>query len=192
MQLRQHVRAAWHVFTHGRSGAEPAAPLPPLHLRPLPVLIVFAGGAVGTLARYELTALPTPGGLPLPTFFVNIVGAFLLGVLLEGLLRGGPDAGWRQTTRLLLGTGFMGGFTTYSTFSVEVATLSGDGRYLEGFGYAILSLLLGVGAAALGVWVSANLAPVPKPRPVEDATAVSPAARPPVDAAPEQPDGGLG
>jgi hypothetical protein len=67
----------------------------------------------------------------------------------------------------------MGGFTTYSTFSVEVATLSDDGRYVTGFGYAILSLLLGVGAAALGVWVSANLAPVPKSRPAEDATAFS-------------------
>lgn len=171
---RQRVRALWHVLTHGHPNAEPATPLPPLHLRPLPVLLVFVGGAVGTLARYEFSQLPAPGGLPLPTFFVNIVGAFLLGVLLEGLLRRGPDAGWRQNTRLLLGTGFMGGFTTYSTFSVEVVTLTNNGRYAEGFGYAIVSLLCGVAATALGVWVAANLFPVPKPRPTTDATALPP------------------
>ncbi|MCL2514451.1 MAG: fluoride efflux transporter CrcB [Microbacteriaceae bacterium] len=155
------------------------APLPPLHLRPLPVLLVFVGGAIGTLARYLLSlALPSPDGLPLPTFFVNLVGAFLLGVLLEALLRRGPDAGWRQGARLFLGTGFMGGFTTYSSFAVETALLTDHARYVAGFGYAIVSLLLGVAATALGIWVSANLFPVPQPRSATDATALPPIGRP--------------
>lgn len=133
----------------------------PLHFRPLPVVLVFLGGGVGTLGRYELSRAGTPWGLPLPTLVVNIVGAFALGVLVEGLLRRGPDAGWRQRLRLLLGPGFLGGFTTYSSFAVETTLLTEHGRYIAGFAYAIVSLLFGVAAAAAGVWVAANLFDVP-------------------------------
>ncbi|MFC4244073.1 fluoride efflux transporter FluC [Gryllotalpicola reticulitermitis] len=134
----------------------------PLHLRPIPVLLVFIGGCLGTYARYAVELFGTPWGLPLPTLGVNLVGAFLLGVLLEGLLRRGPDVGWRQRLRLLLGPGFMGGFTTYSTFAVETVLLTGQGRYVTGFGYAVVSLICGVAAAAAGVWVAANLFRVPR------------------------------
>ena len=134
----------------------------PLHLRPLPVVLVFVGGAAGTFARYGVESLGTPWGLPLPTLGVNLVGAFLLGLLLEGLLRRGPDLGWRQRLRLLLGPGFMGGFTTYSTFAVETVLLTQHGRYVSGFAYAIVSLIFGVAAAAAGVWVAANLFEVPR------------------------------
>ena len=138
----------------------------PLHLRPLPVVLVFAGGAAGTLARYLVgLALPSPAALPLPTFAVNLVGAFALGLLLEGLLRGGNDAGWRQRVRLLFGPGFMGGFTTYSSLCVETVLLTEQGRYFSGGGYAVASLLLGVAAAAAGVWVAANLFRVPEGAP---------------------------
>jgi fluoride exporter len=137
-------------------------PKAPLHFRTLPVLLVFVGGAVGTFARCAVELLGTPWALPLPTLGVNLVGAFLLGVLLEGLLRRGPDVGWRQRARLLLGPGFMGGFTTYSTFAVETTLLTEQGRYVTGFGYAIVSLVFGVAAAAAGVWVAASAVAVPR------------------------------
>lgn len=141
-------------------------PSGPLHFRPLPILLVFVGGGVGTVARYLLgVAIGTPSGLPVSTFVVNIVGAFALGMLLEGLLRGGVDVGWRQRVRLLMGPGFLGGFTTYSSMCVEAVLLTEDARYVEGFAYAILSLLIGVAAAATGVWVAANLFPVPEAHP---------------------------
>jgi len=124
-------------------------------------LLVFVGAAVGTFARWAVELLGTPAGLPLPTLGVNLVGAFLLGLLLEGLLRRGPDVGWRQRVRLLLGPGFMGGFTTYSTFAVETTLLTEQGRYVTGFGYAIVSLIFGVAAAAAGVWVAASFVTVP-------------------------------
>lgn len=133
----------------------------PLHFRPLPALLVFVGGAVGTYARYGVELFGSPWRLPLPTLGVNLVGAFLLGLLLEGLLRRGPDLGWRQRVRLLVGPGFMGGFTTYSTFAVETVLLTQQSRYVTGFGYAIVSLVFGVAAAAAGVWVAANVVTVP-------------------------------
>jgi CrcB protein len=134
----------------------------PLHLRPLPVLLVFVGGALGTVSRYLLgLVIPTLGGFPLATFAVNIVGAFALGLLLEGLLRGGNDVGWRQRVRLLFGPGFMGGFTTYSSLCVETVLLTEHGRYVTGGAYAVASLLVGIAAAAAGVWVAANVFEVP-------------------------------
>lgn len=136
-------------------------PSSPLHLRPLAVLLVFVGGAAGTVARYLLSlVLPQPAGLPLPTFAVNIVGAFAVGMLLEGLLRRGNDVGGRQRLRLLFGPGFLGGFTTYSTLCVETALLTENGRFLAGGGYAVATLLLGFAAAAAGVWVATNAFPV--------------------------------
>lgn len=134
----------------------------PLHLRPVPILLVFAGGAAGTVSRYGLgLVIPTLNGFPLPTFLVNLVGAFALGLLLEGLLRGGNDVGWRQRVRLLFGPGFLGGFTTYSSLCVETVLLTESGQYFTGAGYAIASLLFGVAAAAAGVWVAANMFRVP-------------------------------
>jgi len=138
----------------------------PLHLRPLPVVLVFIGGATGAVSRYLLgLVLPSPAALPLPTFVVNLIGAFALGMLLEGLLRGGNDVGWRQRVRLLFGPGFMGGFTTYSSLCVETVLLTEQGRYFSGGGYAVASLLLGIAAAAAGVWVAANLFRVPEAAP---------------------------
>ncbi|NUP58138.1 MAG: CrcB family protein [Pseudarthrobacter sp.] len=100
-----------------------------VHLHPGFVAVVVLGGIFGALARYALGAvLPAPGGWPLPTLAINLAGAFLLGALLEGLVRRGPDAGRRRILRLLAGTGFMGAFTTYSTLALETTTLLGTGR----------------------------------------------------------------
>src|SRR5690606_917565 len=76
-------------------------PVPSVTPRLAHVGLVFVGGAVGTLARYLVTmAVPAWNGLPLPTFVVNVTGAFLLGALLVALARRGPDTGWRRAMRL--------------------------------------------------------------------------------------------
>lgn len=132
-------------------------PASPVHLRMAYVAIVLAGGTLGTLARYLLeSTLPTPGGWPLPTFLVNICGALLLGVLLEAVLRRGPDAGRLRLIRLGAGTGFMGAFTTYSTFALESVQLQHTGDYLGAASYVLLSLFVGVLASAAGIWAASR------------------------------------
>lgn len=124
----------------------------PLHLRPASLALVFLGGAAGTLARFGLTAVvPTPAGLPLGIFLINVSGGFALGLLLEALAVRGPDVGRRRAARLLLGTGFLGGFTTYSALAVDSALLIGDGRTLAGAAYLAGSVLTGLGATVLGI-----------------------------------------
>jgi len=130
--------------------APPGAPVP---APPTPgaVALVAAGGSVGVLVRAALAqTLPAaPGGWPWTTWAVNVVGSLLLGALL-GVLGRGPDAGRRRAVRLGVGTGVLGGFTTYSTFAVEVDTLV-TGGYAVGVAYALVSVVVGVAAAAAGL-----------------------------------------
>ena len=124
----------------------------PLHLHPRYLALVAAGGVVGALARYAVgLAVPSPGQWPLPTLLINVSGAFALGWLLESLARRGPDAGTRRLIRLTAGTGFLGAFTTYSTFSLETVQLLDAGRTGDGFGYLAGSLLGGTLATFLGI-----------------------------------------
>ncbi|WP_334172620.1 fluoride efflux transporter FluC [Sinomonas sp.] len=128
----------------------------PLHLHPGFILIVVLGGLAGALARYGLgLALPAPGGWPLPTLVINLAGAAALGILLEALARRGPDQGGLRVARLLAGTGFLGAFTTYSTFAVDADRLLAAGRTAAGIGYLAATLLGGAAAAALGIWAAA-------------------------------------
>ncbi|WP_069387158.1 fluoride efflux transporter FluC [Cellulosimicrobium cellulans] len=115
--------------------------------------LVALGGALGTTARAVLEhAWPPPaGGWPWTTFAINVAGSFLLGVLLEALRRAGPDAGWRRAVRLGCGTGVLGGFTTYSTFAVEVERLAAGGDLGLGAAYAVGSVVLGIVAAVGGI-----------------------------------------
>lgn len=129
----------------------------PVHLHPGFVLVVIAGGVAGALARYGLsTVLPAPGGWPLPTLIINLAGAFLLGVLLEGLVRRGPDAGRLRVIRLLVGTGFMGAFTTYSTLAVETNLLLGAGRTTDALLYVAATLVGGAIATVAGIRIAAG------------------------------------
>jgi CrcB protein len=109
------------------------------------VAAVFAGGAVGTLARALLsTALPvTPAQWPWPTFAVNIVGAFLLGYFTTRLQERLPLSSYRRPA---LGTGLCGGLTTFSTMQVEIVKML-DGRHLGlALGYAAASIAAGYAA----------------------------------------------
>lgn len=129
----------------------------PAHLHPGFVLVVITGGTAGALARYGLsTILPSPGGWPLPTLIINVAGAFLLGALLEALIRRGPDAGRLQVIRLLAGTGFLGAFTTYSTLALETNILLGAGRTADALIYVAVTLLGGAAATVSGIRAAAG------------------------------------
>ena len=129
-------------------------PRPP-HLQGRLVGLVFLGGAAGTVARWTVgLAVPHVDRLPLGTFAVNLVGAFLLGALLEHLARRGPDVGRRRALRVTLGTGFCGGFTTYSALANDTDGLLRTGLVGHALAYAVGTLLLGVAATALGILVA--------------------------------------
>ncbi|MCL3861121.1 CrcB family protein [Actinotalea sp. K2] len=128
----------------------------PMHLRAPLILLVAVGGAVGSGARYWLSGtLSLPHGLPVATLVENVVGAFLLGVLLEALLRQGPETERIRLLRLGLGTGLLGGFTTFSTLALEVERFLAEGSPALAVGYGLGSMILGALAAVLGIAVGA-------------------------------------
>lgn len=133
----------------------------PAHQRASLALLVLAGGAVGSLGRYGLAlALPPQHGWPVGTLVANLVGAFLLGVLLEVIGRRGPETPAATRVRLTLGTGVLGGFTTFSSLALETERLLAQGGAAIGtaFAYAGASLVGGVLAAVAGVALGGVLA----------------------------------
>jgi CrcB protein len=109
---------------------------------------IFAGGALGALARAELgEALPThPGQWPWATFVVNIVGAALLGYFTTRLQERLPLSSYR---RPFLGTGFCGALTTFSTMQLELLGMLDDERYWLAAAYALVSVVAGFAAVAV-------------------------------------------
>ena len=119
--------------------------------------LVFIGGAIGTAARAAIAAAaPTLAGLPVATLGINVTGAFILGVIVEYLVVIGPDTGQRRGARLLLGTGIVGGFTTYSTVTTDSVRLFESVPWLAVV-YLIATLLLGAGASAVGIVIGQRL-----------------------------------
>lgn len=119
-------------------------------MTPRRLLLVFVGGTVGTAGRLALGLwMPDAGGFPLATFAVNVVGAFLIGLLAARM----PQT---ADLRVLLGTGVLGGFTTYSAFTTGTVELWYAEPVLAAV-YAVGSLVLGFAAAALGLRVGRPL-----------------------------------
>lgn len=114
------------------------------------ILMVFLGGAGGTVARESLDLITPTAQLIFVTFAINIVGSFALAVVYTVLLVGRDTAMFRRRARLLIGTGFMGGFTTYGSFAVATAAAASRGSFGDAALYAAGSVALGVTAALLG------------------------------------------
>lgn len=122
------------------------------------LLLSLAGGA-GAVARFvvdSLVARHNPFRVPLGTLLVNVTGSLALG-LVTGWVAYGRDAGEVGSVSAILGTGLCGGYTTFSTASVETVRLWLAEGPRQGVGYAALSLLGGVSAAAVGLALGALL-----------------------------------
>ena len=120
--------------------------------------LVAVGGAAGTLARHVVGEWLNPDrSFPLGTFAVNITGSFVLGALLTFLLLR-PDDARHRAAGLLLGTGFLGGYTTYSALAVETQDLLRDDRIALGLVYALGSVAAGLVAALAGIALGRRLA----------------------------------
>ena len=116
------------------------------------VLLVAVGGATGSLARYGLGRLVDTGTLPWLTVGINIVGSFLLGFLVA-------TASWfPDHVRIGLAVGLLGGFTTFSTFSVDVFLELDTGDATQAVMLLAASVGFGVGAAAGGYLIGRQLA----------------------------------
>lgn len=124
----------------------------PVHLTWRFLVVVAIGGAVGTSIR-ELLSLVIPpwGNFPAATFLINVSGAYILGALLESLVRRGPDEGRRRITRLFVGTGVLGGYTTYSSLATDTALRIEPSQIEVGLIYAIVTLFVGGAATWAGI-----------------------------------------
>ena len=109
--------------------------------------VIAVGGVIGALARHGLsTAWPSPE-FPWATFVVNASGCFALGVLMAWVL---GRQGVHPLLRPFLGTGVLGGYTTFSTYAVEVDGLLRDGHGLVALAYLAGSVVVGLAAAWVG------------------------------------------
>jgi fluoride exporter len=117
------------------------------------ILLVAFGGSLGALGRYgisEWASKRLSDWLPWGTLIVNVVGSILLGLLLGLAMRGGVE----RPTRAALGTGFLGAFTTFSTFSNETVLLVQDGKLGGAMANVALNLALGLIGAGIGLWLA--------------------------------------
>jgi len=113
---------------------------------------IYVGGAIGAIARVWLSQRYVQGGTSWPwtIFLINVTGSFLLGYFATRLQERLPQSTYR---RPLLGTGFCGAYTTFSTMEVEILKMVEANHYALAISYAIVSLLAGLTA----VWLASTL-----------------------------------
>lgn len=121
-------------------------------------LLVFIGGGLGSMARYGLSAFGmrlVGQGFPWPTLVINILGSALMGALMGWLATQGSAP---QSLRLFIATGVLGGFTTFSTFSLETVLLYERGQLGLAIAYVAASVAVGVGALVLAMRLARGMA----------------------------------
>ena len=116
------------------------------------LLLIFAGGGLGAVSRFLVTTALAGklGNFPLGTLAANLLGSLLMG-LLVGLL-----AGRFESVRLFVAVGFLGGFTTFSTFSAETLALIQNGQIFSAAVNVIVSVTAGLVACAIGLKLGGN------------------------------------
>ena len=121
------------------------------HRRPAALGALALGGALGTAARYGVGQVfhAAPGTFPWPTFWTNLSGSFALGLILAVALQRFPP---RRYLRPFVAVGFIGAYTTYSTFAVETVLLVRDGHAALALAYAAASLFAGLVTAWGGIY----------------------------------------
>ena len=126
------------------------------------IMVVGAGGAVGAVGRLLMGAWVTRGaqslwpdlGFPVGTLVVNVIGSFLIGVVFAWLDQGLRDPGMREIVHGFILVGVLGGFTTFSTFSLETVQLLGIGLW----GKAMLNIIASVVTCVVAAMAGLSLA----------------------------------
>jgi CrcB protein len=118
------------------------------------LILVAVGGAIGASARHLVNGLAlrlVGPNFPWGTMAINIAGSFAMGVFIEVLARRFNAS---SELRLFVATGVLGGFTTFSAFSLDFAVLWERGAMAPAFGYALASVALSIVALFLGLWLA--------------------------------------
>lgn len=117
--------------------------------------LVAAGGAIGASLRHGagiLSVRHLPATWPWATFSVNLLGGFAMGLVAGWFALKAAEGG--QDMRLFLATGVLGGFTTFSAYSLETMNMLRSGEAGKAFAYAALSVIFSVAALGLGLWIA--------------------------------------
>ncbi|RUW59503.1 fluoride efflux transporter CrcB [Mesorhizobium sp. M7A.F.Ca.US.008.03.1.1] len=120
------------------------------------LLLVIAGGGIGAGIRHltNIGALRLVGpNYPWGTMAINVIGSFAMGLFIASMMRRGGS----NEIRLFVATGILGGFTTFSAFSLDFATLWERGATLPALGYALASVIGAIIALFLGLWLARSL-----------------------------------
>lgn len=112
-------------------------------------ILVALGGMTGSVLRYFFSVIIKHNTFPFATFTVNIIGSFIIGIVMCMAVKQEGFGDWR----LFLATGICGGFTTFSAFSWECISMLQQQRYISFALYSVGSLLLGFSATFLGYWI---------------------------------------
>ena len=120
-------------------------------------LIIFIGAGFGGTLRHCVNQISSQlfgVNYPFSTFFVNVLGSLLMGMIISFFALKGE---FFQHSRLFLTTGILGGFTTFSAYSLDIVTLYERGENMIAFGYAVTSVAISVSAVFAGLWLMKQL-----------------------------------
>ena len=115
------------------------------------LLIVALGGALGSVVRYGVASLLNR---PYAIFYINVFGSFLLGLIMAFLLKHVEES---KSLQLLLGVGFCGGFTTFSTFSMQAWDMFMADKFLQAFTYIGVSVVCSILGFGLGAYLAKTI-----------------------------------